>query len=78
MQVLGNVYLEIARQEDEPLPVFRNPITWLRAGGDGISILDWRWAPDLLLGFDLIAEDVELGNRLESALKPAVWVRAAA
>ena len=35
---------------------------------------DWDWAPDLLLGLDLIAEDVELGNRLEAALRPEIWV----
>ena len=41
-------------------------------------ILDWGWAPSLLLGLDLIAEDIELGNRLEAALKPGIWVMGAA
>ena len=38
-------------------------------------------APGLVLstdGFDLIAEDVELGTRLEAALKPSIWVMKAA
>ena len=76
--VLGNAYLEIAGQEGEPVPVFRNPLTWLRSGGAGIVILDWDCAWDLLLGFELIAEDVELGNRLETVLRPGIWVMEAA
>ena len=67
-------YLDIAGHEGEPIPVFRNPLSWLRSGGGGIVVLDWDWVPDLLLGFDLIAEDLELGNRLEAALRPGVWV----
>ena len=67
----------IAGHEGEPIPVFRNPLSWLRSGG-GIVVLDWDWVPDLLLVFDLIAEDVELGNRLEAALKPEIWVMEAA
>jgi len=76
--VLGSAFLDIAGHEGEPIPVFRNPLSWLRSGGGGIVVLDWDWVPDLLLGFDLIAEDVELGNRLEAALKPEIWIRAAA
>ena len=72
--VLGSAFLDIAGHEGEPIPVFRNPLSWLRSGGGGIVVLDWDWVPDLLLGFDLIAEDVELGNRLEAALKPEIWV----
>ncbi len=37
-------------------------------------MLDWAWVPDLLLGFDLIAENVKLGERLEAALKPNIWI----
>ncbi len=76
--VLGSAYLDIASQEGAPLPVFRNPMTWLWSGGDGIVMLDWEWVPDLLLGLDLIAEDVELGTRLEAALRPDIWVMEAA
>ena len=72
--ILGAVYLEIAGQEGEPVPVFHNPLAWLRAGGEGIVILDWAWAPDLLLGFDLVAEDLELGERLENTMRPGIWV----
>ena len=76
--ILGADYLEIAGQEGAPLQVFRNPLTWLRSGGAGIAILDWNWVPDLLLGFDVIAEDVELGERLEAALAPSILVMEAA
>ncbi len=72
--VLGNAYLEIAGQEGEPVPVFSNPLSWLRSGGAGIVVLDWDYARDLLLDHELIAEDVELGNRLEAALRPSIWV----
>lgn len=76
--VLGNAYLEIAGQEDEPLPVFRNPLTWFRDMGGGIVVLDWDWARELLTGLDLVAEDLALGERLEAALKPDIWVMEAA
>ncbi len=76
--VLGSAYLDIAGQEGEPVPVFRNPMSWLRSGGVGVCILDWDYAWDLLLGAELIAEDVDTGNRLEAALKPEIWVMEAA
>ncbi len=76
--VLGAAYLEIARQECEPVSVFKNPLSWLKSGGAGIAILDWNYARDLLLDHELIAEDVELGTRLETALKPEIWVMGAA
>ena len=72
--ILGNAFLEIAGQEIEPVPVFRNPLTWLRTGGTGIVVLDWDYARDLLLDHVLIAEDLALGDRLAAALAPAVWV----
>ena len=73
--ILGSAYLDITVQEDEPLPVFRSPLSWLRAGGAGIVVLNWGWVPDLLLGFDLIAEDLELGERLNAALMPDIWIK---
>ena len=76
--VLGAAYLEIAGQVLEPVPVSKNPLTWLKAGGDGICILDWDWARDLLLDHELIAEDIDLGDRLAAVLKPEIWVRRAA
>ena len=74
--VLGAAYLEIARQEGEPVPVFKNQMSWLQGGGDGVCILDWDWARDLLLDHELIAEDLALGEQLATALKPSVWIAA--
>ncbi len=72
--VLGLAYLEIAGQEGEPIMVFKNPLTWLRSGGAGIVVLDWDWTWDLLLGFELIAEDLDLGERLDAALRPSISI----
>ena len=76
--VLGVAFLEIAGQEGEPVPVFKTPMSWLRSGGAGIAVIDWAWARDLLLDHELIAEDLDLGDRLEDALKPDIWVKEAA
>ncbi len=76
--VLGSAYLDIAGYEGVPVPLFQNPITWLLAGGAGIAILDWSWVPELLLGHELIAEDLGLGERLDAALKPNIWIGRAA
>ena len=76
--VLGNAFLEIAGQELEPVPVFSTPISWIRSGGAGVCILDWDWARELLLDRELVAEDLELGDRLATALKPDIWIRRAA
>ena len=76
--VLGRAYLDVATDFGEPIPVFRNPITWLLADGAGIAILDWSWVPELLLGHELIAEDLSLGERLDAALKPNIWIGRAA
>ena len=61
-----------------PVPVFKTPLTWLMSGGAGIAILDWNCARDLLIDRELIAEDVDLGNRLAAVLKPDIWVMRAA
>ena len=76
--VLGAAFLEIAGQEGEPITVFKTPLSWRGSGGAGVAILDWAWAPDLLLGFDLLAEDLDLGERLDAALRPTIWIGRAA
>ena len=75
--ILGGAFLEIAGQECEPVPVFKTPISWLRSGGAGIVVLDWTWARDLLLVHEVIAEDLDLGDRLAAALEPKIWTRRA-
>ncbi len=76
--VLGAAYLEIAGQEREPIAVFKTPMSWLRSGGAGVVVLDWDWARDLLLGHELIAEDLALGERLEAVLEPVISIGRAA
>ena len=76
--VLGTAFLEIAGETCAPVPVFRTPISWLRAAGAGICILDWNYAKDLLIDRELIAEDVEIGTCLEAALAPSILVMEAA
>ena len=76
--VLGNAFLEIAGQIGAPVSVLRNPLTWLLAGGAGVVVLDWDWAPDILLGHELIAEDLDLGQRLDAALRPSISIGRAA
>ncbi len=76
--VLGNAFLEIAGREGEPITVFRTPLSWLRSGGAGVCILDSGWTRELLLDHELIAEDIELGNRLQAALMPSILVMEAA
>ena len=76
--ILGAAYLEIARQEGEPVPVFSTPLSWFRSGGAGVVVLDWGWARDLLLDLELVAEDLDLGDRLEDTVKPSFWFGGAA
>ena len=76
--VLGNAYLEIASETCAPVPVFKTPLSWLRAAGAGICILDWDCARDLLLDHELIAEDLDLGAALEDTLKSTIWIMEAA
>ena len=73
--VLGAAYLEVADGALEPVPVFKNPMSWLRAAGSGVCVLDWDWARDLLLDHELIAEGLELGAALEDALKPVIFIK---
>ncbi len=72
--VLGAAFLEIADHESAPIPVFKNPMTWLRSGGAGVVVLDWTWARNLLLGLEIVAEDLGLGERLEAALRPNILI----
>ncbi len=53
-------------------------MSWLRSGGAGVVVLDWDWARDLLLGHELLAEDLDLGERLEAALEPVISIGRAA
>ena len=73
--VLGNAYLEIAGETRAPVPVFKDPLTWLLGAGAGIVVLDWDHARDLLLDHELVAENLDVGNRLDDALKPDIFIQ---
>ncbi|MBK1666475.1 hypothetical protein CKO28_00275 [Rhodovibrio sodomensis] len=58
--VLGMSEIHDAQLFERPLPVFRTPLSWLAAEGDGICVLDWRWAAGMLTGVPhLVGEDPE-------------------
>jgi hypothetical protein len=76
--MLGEAALREAIWYGEPLPVFRNPLNWLRGGGAGVFPLDWKrfaqevlWHPEV----ELAAEDLETGDRLKRALDRAARIR---
>ena len=49
----------------EPIVVHRRPLDWLRAGGDGLVLLDWSVDPVLVLcGAGALQADQQLQRRL--------------
>ena len=75
--VLGGIWMERASQRDEPIRIYRNPLTWLQAGGHGACVLDWKAPPTLLLAScgRILAEDQVTAARL-SALTRKSWAPA--
>ena len=77
--LLGSIYVDLAIEAGCALPVYANPMSWLRANAEGVVILDWNAAPALLLDAgEFLAENLELGHRLEVALAPTILVMEAA
>ncbi len=77
--LLGSIYVGLVLEEGCALPIYSNPMSWLRADGEGVVILDWGMAPALLCDIgEFLVEDVETGNRIEATLKPEIWVMEAA
>ncbi len=77
--LLGSIYVGLVLEAGCALPVYSNPMSWLRANAEGVVILDWNAAPALLLDAgEFLAENLELGNRLEVALAPTILVMEAA
>lgn len=77
--LLGSIYVGLVLEEGCALPLYSNPLSWLKADGEGVVILNWEVAPSLLLDVtEFVVEDVETGNRIKAALTPAVWVKEAA
>jgi hypothetical protein len=69
-----------------PLPAFRDSLEWLRAGGDGIVVIDHLAAGHRLLGLDvaLEARDARHARKLDRQTAPrrtariVLWRRQAA
>ena len=73
--LLGSIYIALALREGCALPLYSNPMRWLQADGEGVVILDWGMAPALLCDVDqFLVEDVEIGDQLEAALRPDIWI----
>ncbi len=60
------------------LPVFESPLGWLRAGREGVVVIEPRGAaPPLRLAEPLVAESIEHGEKLRCMLKvkpPRIFV----
>lgn len=69
--VLGDENLERAELFSEPVRVHRNPLEWLRSGGEGVCVLDGSaHTMDRLRHVGaIIASDVEHGVELEKRLR---------
>ncbi len=77
--LLGSIYVGLAIEADCALPVYATPWSWMKANAEGLVVLDWEAVSALLRhAGEFLAEDVELGNRLEAALAPSILVMEAA
>ncbi|KNY13122.1 hypothetical protein AKG11_30965 [Shinella sp. SUS2] len=52
------------------LNIYANPLDWLRAGRDGIVVINWAFAFDYLRDAPRIAVDKTLLNKFKSSMKP--------
>lgn len=68
---LGEESLHRSTHFQEPLMVHETPLQWLRAGREGIVILDWqRYWPTYLTGVPVLrALDAKFGRRLRDGLR---------
>ena len=75
--MLGEAVLEEAAFFNYPLPVFRNPLSWLRAGGIGVMPIDlpafaqavlWTPVPEL------VVKDVQHGLDIERVIDRAAKI----
>jgi hypothetical protein len=64
--LLGQRLAEEARDNitARPVRVWRTPLAWLRARGDGVVIADPELAAHLLSGLPIVPEDIEFGHAL--------------
>lgn len=66
---LGAEEIEKARTFEKPLLLHATPVDWVRAGGTGCCILDWRGSPDTLRNVETFrCPDRRYAKRLERRL----------
>jgi hypothetical protein len=70
VQILGTVPAEPVF----PLRLYDTPLAWLRVGGWGAVIVDWRFDPEVLVG-PIEVETCSLKARLERRIKDAALAR---
>ncbi len=73
--MLGEAALEEARWDRLPLPVFREPVSWLQAASGGVVPLDARrfvnavsWAP----AASLVCRDIDHGDAIDRLIDDAL------
>lgn len=70
INLLGRVWLERASVLEEPAIIHDTPLDWLRAGGHGSVVLDWRAPPLLALAAvgQMVAQSHRTATRIRRAL----------
>jgi hypothetical protein len=67
--VLGSDEIERARQSDDPLMVFNNPLSWLRGHTRGVVVVNWQEAGRELEGVETLLCRKDLAERLYDATR---------
>lgn len=70
---LGHNALDFRRWQGEPVAVFEDPVSWLRHGGEGVFIVDWRHIVRELAGVaQLVCQTPALALRIKQAFEQAI------
>jgi len=73
--VLGGEWLDHARDYDEPVFIYPDPLAWLVAGRRGAVIVDWRAARHVLADVPAVeCADQALAGRIDRAMRLPVHV----
>jgi hypothetical protein len=73
--VLGQEWIDHAKATETPLRLFGDPIEWLRNGGRGAVVVDWRAARHVLADVPGIACETEfLAAQVERAMRQPVHI----
>jgi hypothetical protein len=67
--LLGSDEIERARQSEDPLIVFNNPLSWLRGHTRGVVIINWQEAGRELEGVETLLCRKDLAERLHEVTR---------